>query len=141
MAEVKLIIDGAKVAELLRGPAGPIWKHLDRRADAFVPKAQADAPIRTGCLRSGIHKRAIEEVPNGLSIRIVSLTTTCSPDRIEYAFWMHEGTEPHVITPKKPGGVLAFKVDGKTVFARKVNHPGTRAYKYLSRNLYIFDAK
>lgn len=53
------------------------------------------------------------------------------------------GTRPHVIRPRDPGGVLAFQIgytpktrpgvipsrpggrSGETVFARKVNHPGT----------------
>lgn len=35
-------------------------------------------------------------------------------------------TPPHVIEPKVAGGVLAFQMGGKTVFARKVNHPGSK---------------
>ena len=35
-------------------------------------------------------------------------------------------TQPHLIVPKNAGGVLAFTVNGKTVFATLVHHPGTR---------------
>ena len=35
-------------------------------------------------------------------------------------------TRPHVIEPKDPDGVLAFKVGGRQVFARRVNHPGSK---------------
>jgi phage gpG-like protein len=35
-------------------------------------------------------------------------------------------TPPHVIEPKTPGGVLAFQMGGKTIFARRVNHPGSK---------------
>lgn len=63
-----------------------------------------------------------------------------------YTF-VHEGTKPHIITPKKPGGVLAFnsKFTPKTRvgqilsraggssppvrFATRVNHPGTKGRK------------
>jgi hypothetical protein len=137
MAEVKLIIDGARMAELLRGPAGPVFKHLDRRADIFQAKARNDAPMRTGCLRNSIHKRAIEEVASGLSIRIVSDTTTCSPTRTPYDLYIHEGADPHDI-PNAFGYGPTFGIGGR--FDGKF-HPGNRAYKYLSRNLYIFDAK
>lgn len=55
--------------------------------------------------------------------------------------FVEERTKPHVIAPKtKPkivggkrkGGVLAFKGKGGTVFATKVNHPGTKGkYSFL----------
>lgn len=58
--------------------------------------------------------------------------------------WTSEGTRPHLIRPKKPGGVLAFKKQiraktrpnslssqaaqyGKPMFAQVVHHPGTKA--------------
>lgn len=35
-------------------------------------------------------------------------------------------TRPHVIKPRKAGGVLVFETTGgQTVFARRVNHPGS----------------
>ena len=43
----------------------------------------------------------------------------------------HDGTRPHVIVPRK-GRVLRFKTsDGRVVYARKVNHPGTRPNPFL----------
>lgn len=44
--------------------------------------------------------------------------------------WHHHGTKPYTIRPKKPGGVLVFKVGnvgggrGFWRFAKKVDHPG-----------------
>lgn len=49
---------------------------------------------------------------------------------VKYAPYVEFGTKPHVIRPKNKK-MLAFKVGGKMVFARKVNHPGTRAYNYM----------
>ena len=58
------------------------------------------------------------------------------------AVYIEEGTKPHVILPKK-GKYLVFKVgtagslktgkmtESKKIFARKVNHPGTRANPYM----------
>ena len=47
----------------------------------------------------------------------------------------HEGAQPHVILPRpsNPIGRLVFRVNGKLVFAKKVNHPGNRPNPYLSR--------
>jgi hypothetical protein len=42
------------------------------------------------------------------------------------------GAKPHVIRPRR-ARTLAFKVKGKLVFARKVNHPGNKPFKFLYR--------
>lgn len=42
------------------------------------------------------------------------------------ALWVHEGTRPHIILPRKPGGWLRFRSKGKVVYARMVKHPGVR---------------
>jgi hypothetical protein len=34
-------------------------------------------------------------------------------------------TAPHLIRPRRPGGVLRFQRGGETVFARLVRHPGS----------------
>ena len=48
-----------------------------------------------------------------------------------YAKYVHEGTAPHIILPKKPGGYLRFETDGQVVYARRVKHPGYRGNPYL----------
>jgi hypothetical protein len=35
-------------------------------------------------------------------------------------------TRAHKIYPKRPGGVLRFKKNGKVIFAKSVNHPGNQ---------------
>jgi hypothetical protein len=53
------------------------------------------------------------------------------------------GTQPHIIRPRNPGGVLAFPGAGGTIFARVVHHPGTSPAPYMGpafeRNLPILD--
>jgi hypothetical protein len=64
---------------------------------------------------------------------------------------LNYGTRPHVIRPRRPGGMLVFRVPFKSkttltrlpsragsrgnnvIFARKVNHPGFKARKYEDR--------
>ncbi len=41
------------------------------------------------------------------------------------------------IVPKKPGGVLVFEIDGKTIFARRVNQPA-RTAKVPKREMIFF---
>lgn len=54
---------------------------------------------------------------------------------VPQAKWTDEGTEAHVIRPKKVGGVLVFEMGGQTVFARVVNHPGNVARPWWRRAL------
>lgn len=62
--------------------------------------------------------------------------------------YIEEGTRPHKITPKKPGGSLRFMAresasysdgtpikTGDTVFAKEVNHPGTRPRPFFRQGL------
>ncbi len=50
------------------------------------------------------------------------------------AGFVNDGTRPHRIVPKN-GSVLRFTVGGRVVYARVVNHPGTRARPFLDQAL------
>jgi hypothetical protein len=66
--------------------------------------------------------------------------------RVFYAEYVEEGTKPHVIKVKN-AKALHFKVGGKDVFVKKVNHPGTRAKPFMQpaadkeRPIYIENLK
>lgn len=127
MSPVKLIIDGARLAELTRGPSGPVWRHLVERATMVQSVARTRCPVKTGTLRDSIVKRAVEETSTGLGIRVVATA--------KYALFVHEGTTPHVIYAKN-SSVLAFNwpngPNGPGVyFFKQVNHPGTKAVPFL----------
>lgn len=47
------------------------------------------------------------------------------------ARWTDEGTRPHTIRPRHKK-VLRFKYKGRLVYARQVNHPGTKATRWFS---------
>lgn len=60
---------------------------------------------------------------------------------LEYAGYVNDGTPRHWIYPKarrtrtgRPP-MLRFQVGGETVFARAVNHPGTKPNPFLDRAL------
>jgi hypothetical protein len=55
---------------------------------------------------------------------------------VEFGTWSHNVISPksgtYTIRPKKPGGVLRFTgKDGRTVFTKKVEHPGVKAQPFL----------
>jgi hypothetical protein len=131
VAEVKLITDGAAMAELLRSPTGPVGVKLIERATVVQLAAKRQAPRDSGCLEDTIVKRVEEDAESGFVIRIVSDTTPCSPTRTSYSLFVHEGTKPHNI-PNAFGWGEEFGVGGNF---DGFFHPGTEPNKFLTDNL------
>lgn len=53
---------------------------------------------------------------------------------VDYAAFVNDGTRPHIIRPRT-AKALRFTVGGRVVYAKVVNHPGTRAKPFLDRAL------
>lgn len=51
-------------------------------------------------------------------------------DTAPYGEYVEFGTKPHVIRPKNRK-MLAFKSNGITIFAKKINHPGSKPYPFM----------
>lgn len=140
-------LDPAKLAALLEGPQGPVLRHIFVKADVVKAGARRRAgrskPDPLGRPRKyaahlgdTIVKRM--GVVNG---KAAVLIVAESP----IATWHHEGTQPHVITPRR-GKVLRFYAPGgsrsgvlgpagNVVYARKVHHPGTKPNRFLTDSL------
>ncbi|MER5705988.1 HK97 gp10 family phage protein [Streptomyces sp. NPDC002122] len=95
-------------------------------ARQVVARAKILAPVDTGRLRASI--RVERRSTFGLRQR-----WTVGSD-VEYAPMVNDGTRPHVIRPRTKKA-LKFKMGGKTVYAKVVHHPGTRANPFLDRAL------
>lgn len=59
---------------------------------------------------------------SGVVVRIFSTKAT--------APILEHGSKPHVIRARK-ARALRFVIGGKTIFRRRVNHPGTRGFRFL----------
>jgi hypothetical protein len=86
--------------------------------------AKGLAPVRTGLLRASIHPDPVRRSGPW------SLDTGVSADA-PYAAPVHQGARPHLIRPRH-ARFLRFEVEGRTVFARQVRHPGQRAQPFLT---------
>lgn len=85
-------------------------RRMRRELDATVP-------VRTGELQRSARYRTYERGDTAF-VEVTYLA--------DHAIFVAEGTRPHVIVPRRPGGVLRFPGrGGQIVFARRVNHPGT----------------
>lgn len=63
-----------------------------------------------------------------------SKVTTTAKNTAPHARYVDEGTPPHLIRPRS-ARVLRFEADGGVVFARRVQHPGTRPTHWFEKVL------
>lgn len=106
-------------------------KAIAEVSEKAVDIMKQEVPVDTGNLRDSVNA-----VKTGkLSYEIGHDPAKTTKDDYDYARGVYFGTRAHLITPRKPGGVLVFDVGGKTIFTKRANHPGTKANKYLDRTL------
>ena len=113
---------------LLRNPAGPVGRDLSKRGNRVLAAARIQVGVDTENLRKSlkvVHERSVR----GQFVKVGSTT-------VKYALMHHEGTRPHIITPKR-AQVMVFESKGQVIYATRVRHPGTKANRYLSDNLYL----
>lgn len=130
MAEPQTVIrlDARAVAELLRGRNGMVAQHLAIVATQVQAEARRRVGKDTRRLEHSIVKRFVMR-PDGPTVEVGSTE--------KHALFHHEGTRPHEILPKQ-ASVLRFPVSkGSSVFifARSVQHPGTKPNKFLTEAL------
>jgi hypothetical protein len=86
-------------------------------------RARVLSPWDQGNLR-GAHTMSLDAPVNRSYVRGRVLV------RVRYALPVHEGSQPHIIRPKKKKA-LRFVMGGHVVIVRQVRHPGTKARPWL----------
>ena len=128
MAELVWQPDSAAMRQFLSGGRGPAFMAVTKMRTVAAAKADSKVPVDTGAL-----KRAQVKAPVVLTgDKVVTGVEYLSP----YARFVHEGTRPHPIVPKRKK-VLAWipRGSGRAIYARSVNHPGTKARPWLRESL------
>lgn len=97
-------------------------RDLDQLGRRIVFNARRRVPSRTGALRNSIGYQVSND---GSRARLHVYATA------PHARFVHEGTRPHVIRPRT-ARALRFQIGGRVVFAARVQHPGTRANRFLA---------
>ena len=112
--------------------AGATNRVLRDIGDVYKPALKSETPRRSGKLRRTTIYQIIEgQTSQTLEVRQGART----PDGDFYGGFVRGGTKAHEIRPKRKGGVLVFQIGSVTIFARKVNHPGTKPNPYHKRAL------
>lgn len=102
-----------------------VRRSMTRRTKRVAALARATAPTQTGRL-----KRSIKSTMKGSTGEV-----SVGGPGVPYASPVIFGARPHIIRPKKKGGMLRFETGGRVVFARQVSHPGNRPNMFLVRAL------
>lgn len=114
----------------VKGPALAQWSRqfttsqAGRIATQILAVAKRNCPVRTGELRESGKVDGVSGKGNYRAEGAVSFTAP-------YAVFVHEGTRPHVIRPRR-ARALRFEMDGRVIFAAHVNHPGTAPNPFLA---------
>jgi hypothetical protein len=112
--EIEVVIDKQSIMQWVRhiytSKPALYQRFLAESGEILRDEMQRTAPRRTGRLAE--------------SIRIVqgSDYVRVSPT-VPYATFVEHGTRPHEILPRH-AQALRFEIEGKTIFARRVWHPG-----------------
>jgi len=126
----KLVIYQPQLYAELNTSSGGLWKALEVAGAFAVGKAKAQVGVKTGKLKSSIHKRHTGNF-TGQYLWIGST--------VNYAYMHHEGTRPHFIVPRVAGKMLRFSSKGRMIMTPgPVMHPGTKPNRYLSNQLRHF---
>lgn len=113
-------LDRTRVQRMLRLPGGMVYRNMERR----VRRVEAEAIRRAPGSMGTTIRAQIRRGPGGEFQGVINV-------RHPAALFVTGGTRPHRITPRRPGGVLRFTVNGRVVYARYVNHPGTKPNSFL----------
>lgn len=117
-------LDRSRIERMLRLPGGMVYRNMERRVRRVEAEAINRAP---GSVGQGI-RVSIQRGPGGDFRGVIRSTHPAS-------IYLVNGTRPHMIFPRRPGGVLRFTVGGRVVYARYVNHPGTKPNDFLRQAL------
>ena len=105
---------------------GALNRTLRRAGAHFVPALKSRTPVRTGKLRAStrFQLKGTDE-----SMRVEVRQGARSAAGVMYRPFVTGGTRPHEIRPVN-AKALRFNIGGRTVFAKRVNHPGTKPNPY-----------
>jgi hypothetical protein len=112
----------ARAATTWADQAGPLVR------DALKKEAPVGKGDRAGRLRGAIRYERATSLGEGL-------VTLRFDAHVPYTPYVLDGTRPHLITAKA-ARALHWQDGGRDVFARRVNHPGTKANPFNERAVF-----
>lgn len=112
------------ISQVVNGPG--VRRDLRRRAENVYNAQRRKVGVKSGALRASI--RVVDRGNRGLGK--ANIQVVAGRPGMHQTGYQEYGTRPHVITPKR-ARALRFVSGGQVVFARRVNHPGTKATRFI----------
>lgn len=112
-------LDQGRLRQVLQTEATKLIRQGQR---VTLNSAKMRSPVDTGQLRASHQAGNITIKGNTISGEVVA--------EQDYSEAVHDGTRPHVIRPRRAKALTWMGPQGR-VFARSVNHPGTKARPWL----------
>jgi len=119
-------LDRAKT--ILRGATNAALREIGK---TYAPVLKAETPRRSGKLANSTRGQ-ITGSPAAQELQVRQGART--PNGAFYGGFVRKGTAAHEIRPVR-AKALRFVIGGNVVFAKKVNHPGTKPNPYHERAL------
>ena len=136
---VRFTVDATGATAKYAGKTEAIRAALTERTTAInlALTAKIEGRLEGELLKSHTHKLAgsVRAIPTTSNATQIAGGVQAGGGPAFYAKFLEDGSAPHVIMPKDPKGVLAFRIGGQMMFRRKVMHPGTRAYLFMKGTL------
>jgi hypothetical protein len=117
-------LDRSRMERMLRLPGGIVHRNMERR----VRRVEAEAINRAPGSMGSTIRAQIQSGPGGEFRGVIRVGHPAG-------IFVVNGTRPHMIFPRRQGGVLRFTVGGRVVYARYVNHPGNKPNDFLRQAL------
>jgi len=123
----RVVLDPVAMDKMLNQQTGEVGQYLRKKGILIQAAGRRQVGKRTDRLAESI------EIVHGRSslgqfIQVGS--------RLDYAFYEHEGTKPHIIRPNNHK-FLRFSGGGRVVYTKEVLHPGQKPNRFLSDQLYL----
>lgn len=115
-------LDRTRIERMLRLPGGIVYRNMERRLRRVEAEAIRRAPGGMGrTIRAQVRRG-----PGGEFQGVIRVNHAA-------AIFVTGGTRPHIIRPKqnRPNAHLKFTVGGQIVYAKIVNHPGSKPNTFL----------
>ena len=119
MSPARVRLDASRLQRFLRAVGGPGERLLTRKAERVRDLAKVYS-AHNGSIPEGI---IVGPYRDG-SIEVISTNPNTE--------FVHNGTPRHLIRPRRANGMLRFRMNGRVVFARVVNHPGYEGNPFLT---------
>jgi hypothetical protein len=142
----KVILNPGAMAQLLKGPTGPVYRDLQVKGARVLAQARIECPkSAAGPSVPNDRRRGRKRQPGDLARSQVMRNGSYNGEPAVFVgtqdpigAFVHEGTVPHLILPKN-GKHLVFYWGraGRVVYLKQVHHPGSKPNRWLIRSLRV----